>query len=137
MAETVFDKVLTDQDVVNNLTSGSTNPISSGAVYNATKKIDVGTKHSDVNTNSSCVRIGNLVICNIRYDKYAAVSLYTNLPTAYKTAYGFIWEDTTHWGQIYIAAGETSLTYTNKGTGANGAKVGQLIYTTSDAMPTT
>lgn len=35
MAETVFDKVLTDQDVVNNLTSTSTNPISSKGVYDA------------------------------------------------------------------------------------------------------
>lgn len=118
-------------------TSGSNKAVTSGGVYTAiqqsTAYTEVGTRNGNVNANSSCMRLGNVVVCSIRYDQYADISLYTGLPTAQKTAWAQIWGDTTHWGAIEILAGQTSLTFANKGTSGAGAKIGQLVYITSDA----
>lgn len=94
--------------------------------------VSVGTKNGNVSDYSVCYRIGQLVICLIRYDKYANIDLFTGLPKSTTAVAGYIWTNTTYYGQISIATGGTSLAYNNIGTAANSAKWGQLIYVTND-----
>lgn len=98
------------------------------AIQQTTAYTEVGTRNSNVNANSSCIRCGNIVVCNIRYDLVADVAVYTGLPKARKTAWARIRFDATHWGTLEIIAGQTSLNYTNKGDTSIGAKTGQLVY---------
>lgn len=92
----------------------------------------VGTNANAHNT-SLCIRIGNIVICNIRHDNNVNATLYTGLPKANGLYRSLIFQngDPSKNGLLQINSGETTLTFT-QGSGGAAAKIGQLIYSTDD-----
>jgi hypothetical protein len=92
----------------------------------------VGTR-MDAHGSSNCIKIGRIVICDIRYDLSATCKLFENLPKAKYLARSNIFDrtDTTKHGIIQIDQGSTALYYIH-GAGGNAAKYGQVVYVTDE-----